>query len=412
MKNYLLLFSIFAAALFIRFYNFGDRITFGPEQARSLIVSSNYIQDKPSLLGQEYFRSNSVGHKLFTSAIFNYSLVPLLLVFKYDPYPITIYFGLLNIFTAIVVYVLTKKMFGKEISIISTFLFLFNSYMIYHSMFIWVLNYLPLLGILSIYYVWKLVKQKTTKFDLLYLGILSGIGFGLEYLYLLAILIIIYYILRYSKEKIKSVFLFVVGGAIGDFTQVIFDVKHNFYHLSSLWQYALDTFAGKSDAGFVYYHFLEFWPLVIIIFAMLLSIVYQRNKVLFYLLSLVYVFINLNSSLVNLNKPVGMENGLKYIDLKNASQIVSKKVSDNFNLVTLYDFDTRAYTLRYFTQYIYGKKPQNDITYKEVSEIYVLANNNYDFEKDNPWELNVFKPYNVERLNDIGEGYALFKLTK
>lgn len=215
MKNYLILFSIFFVAFVIRFYNFSDRFTFGPEQARSLMVSSNYIQDKPSLLGQEYFRSNSYGHKLYTSAVFNYTLVPLLLAPNYDPVLITVYFVLLFIF---------------------------------------------------------------------------------------------------------------------------------------------------------------------------------------------YIYFNLSSDLINFSRPVGMVNGLKYYDLKKTSNIISNNASDNFNVVTLYDFDTRGYTLRYLTQYIFNKKPQN--------EIYALAGNNYDFKNNNPWELNVFNAQNVVKLEDIGSGYGLYKLTK
>ncbi len=398
--------------MFVRFYNFENRVTFGPEQARSLIVSANYIQDKPSLLGQEYFRANSLGHKLYTSALFNYSLVPLLLATKYDPYLITIYFCLFNIFTGLVLYILCKKMFGKEIATISSILFLFNSYMIYHSMFIWVLNYLPLLGILSFYLVWKVVKQRAKSFDIVLLGLLSGIGFGLEYLYAIAILVVLFFIVKFSKQKLLNTLLFIVGGVIGDITQVLFDLRHNFYHLNSLWQYALDTFSGKSDAGFIYYHFLEFWPVVLILISIIVWNIYKKNKFAAYLFGCLYLFVNLNSSLINLYRPVGMENGLKYNDLKYTSRIISESADNNFNLVTLYDFDTRAYTLRYFVQYVYGKKPQNDVTYQSVDKIYALAINNYDFGNNNPWELNVFKPYNIERLSDIGEGYVLFKLTK
>ncbi|MFZ3301241.1 MAG: hypothetical protein WA152_00835 [Microgenomates group bacterium] len=420
MKNYLILFSIFALALFLRFYNYENRITFGPEQARSLMVSSNYIKDKPSLLGQEYFRANSLGHKLYTSALFNYTLVPLLVVSKYDPYLITIYFTFLNILTAVVVYILSKKMFGKTISLITTFLFLFNSYMIYHSMFIWVLNYLPLIGMVSVYLVWKIYKQslplrgkhKSNIYDILFLGVLSGIGFGLEYLYLIAILIIFYFLLKCSKERVKHALLFILGGAIGDFPQVFFDLRHNFYHLRSLFQYAIDTFAGSSDAGFTYYHFLMFWPVGLLLLSFVIYTIYNKNKYVGLMVLSIYFLLNINSTLINFNKPVGMENGLKYKDLKYASKIISDRSGDNFNVATLYDFDTRGYTLRYFVQHVYGKNPKNDVYYKDVDEIYTLSKSNYDFKNNNPWELNVFKPYNIENIENIGEGYSLFRLTK
>ena len=102
-KNSLILIAIFLLAVLVRFYNFPNRVTFWSEQARSLIVAGNYLEE-PSLLGQEYFRVNSFGHKLFASALFNYSLVPLLLLSKFDPIPITAYFALLNIFSGFALY--------------------------------------------------------------------------------------------------------------------------------------------------------------------------------------------------------------------------------------------------------------------------------------------------------------------
>ena len=412
MKNYLILFSIFLIAVYVRFYNFSDRITFGPEQARSLIVSSSYIKEKPSLLGQEYFRTNSLGHKLFTSAVFNYSLVPLLLVTKYDPLPITSYFSLLNIFTGLILFLIFKKIFNKEVALISLILFLFNSYMIYHSMFIWVLNYMPLIGVISFYYLWKIYKRKYKLLDILILGVLSGVGFGLEYLYIISIFIIFYFLIKYSKRKVIDFTIFTIGGVVGDFTQVIFDLKHNFYHIRTLWQYALDTLNGISDAGFTYYHFLHFWPIGLLIMALGLWYIYKKSKFFALSLLLLYLSLNLTSPLVNFNKPVGMVNGLKYNDIKVVSKVISETSNGSFNLVTLYDFDTRGYTLRYFVKYVYDKTPLSEIEYQNASEIFALSSADYDYTKNNPWELNVFKPYNIEKIVDVGSGYSLFKLTK
>ncbi len=412
MKNYLVLFSILFIALMVRIYNFSDRLTFGPEQARSLMVSANYIKDKPSLLGQEYFRVNSLGHKLYTSAIFNYSLVPFILLFNYDPLPISYYFAMLNIITGVVLYLVAKKIFNQFVAVISLFLFLFNSTMIYHSMFIWVLNYLPLIGILSVYFAWKLIKNKYKLFDILMLGVLSGIGFGLQYLYLIAILIILAILFRYSKNRIVDIFAFTLGGIVGDITRIVFDLKHNFYHLRTLWQYAVDTINGVSDAGFTYYHFLHFWPVLILAIGLILWQIYIKNKYLFILLTSAYLFINLNSTFVSFDKPVGMIDGLTIADIKNASEIIAKNAKYNFNVVTLYDFDTRGYTLRYYLEHVYNKKPLSDVEYQSASEIYALAKANYDFDNNNPWELNVYKPYNVVTMESIGDGFVLSKIVK
>ncbi|WKZ25964.1 MAG: hypothetical protein QY322_01495 [bacterium] len=412
MKNYLIVFSILILALVVRLYNFSDRMTFGSEQARSLYVSANYISEKPSLLGQEYFRVNSLGHKLYTSAVFNYSLVPLLLIFDYDPLPISYYFALLNIATGIIMYFVVKKMFSHRLGLICMTLFLFNSYMIYHSMFIWVLNYLPLIGILSIYLLWKIKNKKSNLLDLFILGVLSGLGFGLQYLYVIAILIILYVVFKYSKNKAKDLLVFIVGGVIGDFTQVVFDLKHNLYHLRTLLQYALDTFNGVSDAGFTYYHFLHFWPVVILVAGFLLWKVYLKNKFIFYVLFFGYLYLNLSSNLINFNKPVGMVDGLTNKSIVEASRIISQTDETNFNVVTLYDFDTRGYVLRYYTEFVYDKKPMGEIDYPSSNIVFALAKDDYDFENNNPWELKVVKPYNITNLGEVGQGFSLFRLER
>ena len=124
-KNiFIILIIIFA--LFVRFYNFADRVTFGSEQARSLIVSGRYIKEKPSLLGQEYFRVTSSGHKLFSGSLFSYSLVPLQLIFNYKPIPITAYFAFLSVFTGLLLFLLTKKVLNFSVAIFSLIIFLFN----------------------------------------------------------------------------------------------------------------------------------------------------------------------------------------------------------------------------------------------------------------------------------------------
>lgn len=412
MKKYLLIFSILILAFFVRFYNFSNRVNFGPEQARSLVVSSEYINEKPSLLGQEYFRTNSLGQKLFTSAVFNYSLVPLILFFKYQPMPITAYFAFLSIVTAIIFFFVVKKIFNEKLAIISLTLFAFSYLMIYHSMFIWVLNYMPLIGILSFYYLYKIFKRKYSWTDIFFLGVLSGIGFGFEYLYIIAILVVFYVLFKYSKEKIKTFFIFLIGGAIGDFTQVIFDLKHDFYHLKTLWQYSLDTFSGISDAGFTYYHFLHFWPILILIISYLIYLIIQKNKTLGITLIVIYIIFNLNSSLVDFNKPVGMLDGLDLNKLIYTSEIIAKNSSEDFNVVTLYDFDTRAYTLRYLTKYVYNKTPMGIVDYPSSPEIFALAKNDYDLGGRVPWELTFLKPYNIEIVEKIGENFSLYKIMK
>lgn len=220
-KNRLLILIIVLAAV-IRFYNFGDRMVFWTEQARSLITSSDYLI-KPSLLGQEYFREDSFGHKIFSGAYFNYSLVPLIVAFRGDPLPITAYFALLNLFTGYIIFVLVKRIHDTGVAYLSMFLFLFNDYMVYHSLFIWNYNYLPLVGIILYYLVIKNLKKPVSK-RILATGLLSGLGVSLQILFIPLALVILLVSLFNSGKKFLHFLIFSGGMVLGNLPMVLFDL--------------------------------------------------------------------------------------------------------------------------------------------------------------------------------------------
>lgn len=408
----LLLLTIIAIALFVRLYNFTDRITFGPEQAISLITSGEYIKVKPSLVGQgNLIRINSKGLRLFSSPLFNYSLVPLELIFNFNPIPITGYFALLNVFTGIVLYLVVKRMLGRNIAILSMIIFLFNDYMIYHSLFIWILNYLPLISVLTIYLLYKFNLKKKYVFSLL-LGVLSGIGFGLEYFYILTLFVVLTIIIFLSNNKIRDILYFALGVIIGNFPYILFDFRHDYYHTKTLFQYLIDMLTFHSQANITYYHFLNIWPPVIILLAYVINKITQKRKLLVLVSLLIFVFTNLVSKIVDFSKPIGMPVGLTYKKVLKAAQIISDNNPNNFNLAVLLDFDTRGHILRYPVEYIFGKKPLGIEEYKDAGEIYVLARNDFDFENSHVWELAIFAPYKVEILSELDYKYGVYKLTK
>ena len=390
----------------VRFYNFGPRITFWTEQARSLITSAEYLK-KPSLLGQEYFRQDSNAHTLYSGAYFNYLLVPIILISNYDPVIITAFFAILNIFTGFLVYTLVKKNFGFKLAVISATLFLFNDYMIYHSLFVWNYNLLPLVGLLVCYFLYK--KK------IFWSGLFSGLGISLQYLFApIAAIIFIINIVR-SKKKLVDSIIFVCGLILGNLPLVIFDIRHNFYNTITLLQYFLDTAKGKSDATFNYYYFLPFWPIFAIAVAWLVVKVGNKLKYPNILLTMflgVYIYFNLISPKINFSAPTGMPAGLNFYDLKTASAAISKNANGDFNIAETLDFDKRAYMMRYLLQYEDDVTPQGVTEYPNAKTLYVLSITGYNFAKSNVWEIDSGGPYKISKLTNIGSGYSVYKLTK
>lgn len=409
-KNFVI-FLIIVFAFFVRLYNFTDRVTFGPEQALSLIVSGRYINEKPSLLGQEYFRVTSSGHKLFSGALFSYSLVPLQLILNYQPISITAYFVVLNIITGLLLFLLVKKVFNFSVAVFTLIIFLFSGYMIYHSLFIWILNYLPLIGLLAFYALY--LFHKRPKFIYVFiLGGLSGVGINLQYLFIPFAFLLLLFVIWKSKHKIKSIFLFIVGAIFGNFPMVLFDLRHDFYHLRSLWQYFVDTLVNPGQSSITYYHFLHFWPVLALLGGLLLFYIWKRSKPGVVFLMILYLYMNLSSGLVSFQEPTGMPEGLNTAEVLKAAEVISRDKPEEFNVVSLLDFDARGHILRYPLEYLYDLEPMGVEEYEEAQSLYVFSKKSYDFDRTGLWEINVFEPKEIEVLSEIDENYVVYKLTK
>lgn len=397
--------------LLVRFYNFSDRITFGPEQAIGLMASGEVLSGKFSFLGiQNLQRFTSSGHQLFSGAWFTYSLLPFHFLFKGDPLLITGFFALLNIVTGLILFYLALRIVNFKTAIIFLLLFLFNNLMIYHSLFIWILNYLPLVGGLSFYLLYRIKRHPGWLWGAFWLGLLSGVGFNLEYFYVFSALIVFVLLLAFSKRKFLATALFLAGVVVGNLPMVLFDLRHNFYHVKTLWWYLLDMFIYPSNQNLSYYHFLNWLPLVFLLLAIGFQKYLSDRKMV--LAVLLYVVINLFSGKVAFDKAVGMPEGLTWNKINQTAKIISNDQPKDFNVVTLLDFDTRGHILRYPLKYLYSRNPMGVEDYSKASVLYALARADFNFGNPQVWELQVLAPYKIETLNLIDPYYGIYKLTR
>lgn len=415
-KNYqqiILVVLILFLAVFVRFYNFTNRINFGPEQAISLITSADYIRHKPTLLGNPSTqRVTSKGHILFSGAFFTYSLVPLLLIFNYDPIFITAFFALINIVTGFIIYLIVKKIAGIKAALFSAILFLFNDYMIAHSLFIWIVNYTPFLNVIIFYLLWAIYHKTDRGYYPFIIGLLTGISFGLEYLYLFTATLIFTFLILVSKKKLETLIFFISGNIVGNIPMVLFDLKHGYYHMFTLYQYFIDTLVNPGNSKISYYHFLQFWPLAAIFFGVVITKIYQKQRVISFGILVLYVLFNLTSSKVSFFSALGMSGGLNYPKILSAASAIATDNPKSFNVATLLDFDSRAYPLRYLLEYKFGYKPMGVEEYPNANILYALADKNYNFSDSKTWEIVSFMSSKVEQFKIIDNRYSVFKLTR
>lgn len=399
MKNFLIICSIFILAFLVRFYHFEDRIIFWTEQARSLITSLEYLE-KPSLLGQEYFRQDSNSHIIFSGALFNWALLPIILFSNYDIARITAFFVFLNIFTGLTIFLVSRRFFGLKTAIYSTILFLFSYLMIYHSLFIWNYNFLPLVGLL----VFHLTLQNFKVFKLnnfFWLGLICGIGISFQIWFAVFTVLALIVNLFKSKQKVYSLILFLLGVVLGNLPMVIFDLRHDFYLTKTIWQYFIDTISGVSDANFAYYYLLPIVPVLTIFLGRILS---KLNIFVSISIIIIYLFFNLKSLVIVPDLTVSQ---IEYV-----SREIANDAKGDFNVASVIDFDKRAYALRYLLKYKYEKKVMGIGEYQNLNLLYVIAPNEYNFKSSDTWEIKAGGNYKVSELQSINSKFKLFKLTK
>ncbi len=417
MKKYsylILIVSLFAIGAFLRLYNFPNRLIFGPEQGMSLITSADNLT-KFTLLGETNFqRATSQDHIPFHGAYYSYLLLPILLLFNFRVLPTTFIFVLLNLFTAWMLFVVCKKLFGKTIAAFALFYFLTSAVMIHHSLFTWILNPLPLLGVLTLWFFSEALKNRNHALPPFWLGVITGFGFGLQWLFLPLGFAVIVPVLFFSKRRVATFLAFVVGGLLGDLPMVIFDVRHQFYHLGTLWQYFLDVYINHTVSGFTdYYHFLHLFPYLFILLALITTLLYKIYKPLIIIPIIIFLFNNFSSPMFNLSISTGMPAGITLATLESAATTIAQDHPPvKFNVATLWDFDTVARPMRYLLQYNHHLTPQDFAHYADIDALYVFAPKSYDVVNPKVWELRTFLPYKITIMPSPSEQYRLYKLTK
>lgn len=412
-KWYIVLIVIlFLGGFAVRFVNYENRLIFGPEQGMSLITSASNLE-KFSFLGEtNLIRATSAGHILFHGAVYSYLILPLLILFNFRVLPITISFALLNLLTAFVLFLVAKKIFGKFVAILSLFFFLFSDVMVHHSLFPWIVNPTPLLGVLTLWLFYIQIKNRDNLLPSLLIGVMSGVGFGMQNFYLFFVPFQLMFTLLVSKKRLLGVGTFIFGIILGSFPTVIFDLRHDFYHVRTFWQFFREVLAGSASGTSTYYNFLFLYPYLFIIYAFLAKLLYKISKPLILIPIIYFLFVCITSPMSDLINTKGMAPGMSLSSLETAASLIARDNPPSvFNVATLWDFDTRAHPLRYLLQFYYGLKSQPYENYQSVDALYVLAPESYDMEKPRVWELQTFMPYIISDMNLSVPNFRLYKLT-
>jgi len=247
LKNWAIIIILLLAA-FLRLYRIADYMTFLGDEGRDVLVVYEILHGKLTLLGP----TASVGG-FFLGPIYYYFMTPFLWLFNYNPVGPAVMVALFGVATVWLVYKVATAFFNQKVGLISSFLYAISPIVIAYSRSSWNPNVVPFFSLLSLYFVYKALKQNSKKYFLM-CGLLLGIGLQLHYLMLFLITIILIYVLvselvlrrkdNFFKKIlgiIKNYFFILVGLIIGWVPFLAFEIRHGFPNIQSIFNFVLKS---------------------------------------------------------------------------------------------------------------------------------------------------------------------------
>lgn len=395
----------------IRLFRFPELLSFSYEQALALEASAKMLETgKLSLIGVEYFiRQTASGHSFFNSAFYLYPLSLVQIAFGYDPLSPTLLFLLLNLASGVGLFLLAQRYLGKGVGLISLILFMFSPIMVSISRYVWHLNLLVPVIVLSIWLTYKSFESSRGIWFVI-LGVSLGLGFGFHISFSLWVLItfVICFVMLWRRKKISSLLLILFGFLLGNLPTIIFDLRHDFYNLRTMLTFLRESLrGGQSGFSFQTYHFVYFIvPLILI----LSQLIHRRLSSKFITLILMgYLLITASFWNLFAEYPKGMPSGTNLNYLKQISSLIVSDSRSDFEVASIVDGETRAENLRYILKYLQHKPALGYDKYPEADILYVISYRNQNPLEKDVWEINSLKPATVSSEWQIN---PLIKLTK
>jgi len=384
--------------LFLRIYNLESLITFHLDQGLQLNEAHQMIQNRHiNLVGPMVTTKIFEGRGFFIGPFYTYSLAFLGIISQWNPLVVTF---LLIIIEYLSLLLFINWLYKKNNKIPINILFIViatTPFLIEHSRFFWNPHFLLPLSYLLIYFL------ENKKYFLS--AIILGLGFSFHYSAVLWGFPILYYLIK-NHEKIKKYLIFIPGFLIGDLPFFIFEIKHNFYNIRTMFL----VFTNTNKAGEMSPYYFVFPFAAFIIFFLLKT--YYINKKIFY--SLIFIIISFNIFYkIKLQEkiPIGMPKGWNYIVQNKIKNKITEKCPLNYNIATTISGDTRAYDMRYLLTT--AKCPPMSVhDYPNSETIFLIAPSDRPPENESVWEISSFKPFKVTSKEIINDDIIFYRLDK
>jgi len=244
----LLLLLILALGLYLRVYHIGDFNNFFHDQGRDALVVKRIIVDKKlTLLGPQ-----TTAPGVYLGPLYYYlSIIPLVLT-NLNPVGMDYMVAIFGTGAILLIYLLVKEMFGKNIAFLTSALYATSPVVIAFSNHAWNPNPLPFFMLLTVLGIYKVFESGNERYWLaIFIGMACAVQIHLFSIVLLPLLIFFWLARKYKVGNWKTFLASLAAGIMVLFPWFLFEIRHGFLNTRNLFNFIIGEKVGVSGVGFI-----------------------------------------------------------------------------------------------------------------------------------------------------------------
>jgi len=175
-KELLFVLLIFLVFLFTRFYQLEERSEFRWDQVDNAWAAKDILIDgKLPLVGMVAKQNTG----FYIGPLYYYFVAPFYWLFNFDPIASAVIGRVASIITFIILYIVTKKIFGKATALLTILLYALSFFIINADAYQWPINFIPIVSLLIFYFLYRVISGNEK--DIVPLSIFTGLSFHLNF---------------------------------------------------------------------------------------------------------------------------------------------------------------------------------------------------------------------------------------
>jgi len=409
-----ILFCIFTLIFWIlRLYNFENTMVFSLDQGEHMQeVQEMVALKKPRLIGPIVGTRVVEGKGYFIGPYYYYILGVLGVIFSWNVIAITKFMLFYWFLSSLILFVWIGRKLDWLAGVLVYGIFATHPYLVQFNKMIINPNFLPLVSVFLVYFLWKALSKKENKYWFL-TGIFTGIAFSFHFSILAWFILIGFIWFVGFIRRIFNIFhliFFLIGATIGDLPYLIFDLRHNFYNFKT---FIANGVNPNSDLWLTYYFSFGFLAVMFWLIALIFFFTTRRIKFLFRLLLIGAITIVL--LLYNFPLPkygITMQPGWTVTKQKYVAGIIcDDKQKRNFEVATAIG-DLRGFELRWWVRQC-GDIPLGYDGYPFADTLYLVdwgeTKSGFDLPQ---WEVSSIGNRKYDYSIDLGDRIWFYRFTR